>query len=349
VVYLLNAAARTDNPLEGMPPAFVARLADFVKRGGGLVIGCGDAVKPEAYNRVLGEGGAGLLPFPITGVRQTTEAAPFTAAPESVASPSVLTPPDDAASGALREQLRSGVRLTKMVDLQETGPGASGGRVLLRTTDGKPLIASRVVGDGEVVFFATALDESWGRLMASDLAPPMNMYILAHLTARKVPGGTRKVGDVLTWHPPEEGAFELVKPRPRSDKSTSAARPRVKLGEPKREGDRLTVSTSDTLAAGEYAIVPVGAPDPISLAGEGGIAFALNPDPRETENLDLLSDGEAEKVLGFRPTVLQAGAGTEAAARDRRTKGELTEYVLLLLLLLLVGEAAWAWFCGRAW
>jgi hypothetical protein len=349
VVYLLNAPARTDNPLEGMPPAFVAKLADFVKRGGGLVIGCGDAVKPEAYDRVLGARGAGLLPFPITGVRNTTEAAPFAAAPESVASPSVLTPPDDKERKEFHGWF-SGVRLTKMVDLRETGAEAVGGRVLMRTTDGKPLVASRVVGDGEVVFFATSLDESWGRLMSEgQMAVPMNMYILAHLTARKVPGGTRKAGDVLAWHPPEEGAFELIKPRPRSDRSTTTARPRAKLGEPKREGDRLTVSTADTLAAGEYAIAPVGAPDPAGLASENGIAFAVNPDLRETEDLDVLADGDAEKVLGFRPTVLQAGAGTEAAARDRRTKGELTEYLLLFLLLLLVGEAGWAWFCGRAW
>lgn len=349
VVYLLNAAARTDNPLEGMPPAFVAKLADFVKRGGGLVIGCGDEVKPDAYDRVLGAKGAGLLPFPITGVRQTTEAAPFAAAPESIAAPSVLTPPDDKERNEFNSWFAR-VRLTKVVDLQETGPGAAGGRVLMRTTDGKPLIASRVVGDGEVVFFATSLDESWGRLMSEgSLAGPMNMYILSHLTARKVPGGTRKVGDVLTWHPAEEGAYELVKPRPRGDRGAGAARPRVKLGEPKREGDRLTVGTADTLAAGEYAIVPVGAPDPTSLVSESGITFAVNPDLRETENLDLLADADAEKVLGFRPTILQAGAGTEAAARDRRTRGELTEYLLLFLLLLLVGEAAWAWLCGRAW
>ena len=60
VVYLLNAAARTDNPLEGMAPNFIAKLAEFVRKGGGVVIGCGDAVDPAAYNRVLGPGGAAV-------------------------------------------------------------------------------------------------------------------------------------------------------------------------------------------------------------------------------------------------------------------------------------------------
>lgn len=350
IVYLLNAAARTDNPLEGMPPAFVTKLAEFVQKGGGLVIGCGDSVNPIAYNRVFGTDGVGLLPFPLTGVRNTTEAAPFTAAPESIAAPSVLTPPEDKERNEFHGWFRN-VTLTKMIGLDEKAPGARGGRVLMRTTDGKPLVASRVVGEGEVVFFATSLDETWGRLMSEgSLAGPMNMYMIAHLTARTVPGGTRKAGDVLTWTPPkQESGFELIKPRPRSDKFTEKTRPRVKLGEAKTETDHLLVSSADTLVAGEYAIVPIGAPDPTGLISENGIAFAVNPDLHESEDLDTISDGDLEKLLGFHPTIIQAGAGTETAIRERRTRGEWTEWVLLFLLLLLVGEATWAWFCGRAW
>ena len=97
------------------------------------------------------------------------------------------------------------------------------------------------------------------------------------------------------------------------------------------------------------AIVPVGAPDPVGLLSENGVAFVVNPDPRETENLDAATDGEVEKVLGFRPVVIVAGAGTESAVRERRVGTEWTEWVLLLLLVLLVGEAVWAWMCGKAW
>ena len=75
----------------------------------------------------------------------------------------------------------------------------------------------------------------------------------------------------------------------------------------------------------------------------------VNPDLRETENLDAATDSEVEKILGFRPAVIQAGAGTESAVRERRIRGEWTEWVLLFLLLLLVGEATWAWMCGRSW
>ncbi len=344
IVYLLNAAARVDDPLSGMSPAFVTKLAEFVKNGGGLVIGCGDAVKADDYNRVLGAKGVGLLPLPLrlppSDVWNTTDATPFVPAPESIDDNSVfgqIKPYTDWLASA---------KLSRMVQLDEANPAAGGSRILMKTTDGKPLVASRVVGDGEVIFFATSLDETWGRMMSvGQLAVPMTTYLVAHLTGRKTPGGTRMAGDVLTWVPPMTApGFELVKPRPRSAKSGEKVRPRVKLGEAKAEaGQKLAVTATDTFVAGEYAIVPVGAPE------ADGITFAVNPDLRETENLDAITDGELAKLLGFTPTVIQAGAGTETAVRERRTRGEWTEWVLLLLLFLLVGEATWAWFCGRAW
>lgn len=340
LVYLLNAAARTDNPLEGLSPAFVTRLAEFVRAGGGLVIGCGDAVDPAAYNRALG--GAGLLPLPLGAVLNTTEAAPFTPAAGGIDAASFLAPLKPFGDWVARAQV------ARMVALDEAAPAAAGARVLLRTTDNKPLVASRVVGDGEVVFFATALDETWGRMMSDgQFAVPLTTHTVAHLTARKVPGGTRRAGDVLVHHPERPfSGFELVRPRPL--KSGEKQRPRVPLGEAKLAGGRLAVSSGETLVAGEYAIVPTGTIDPAGMAVDSGAAFALNPDPRETENLDAATDADAEKAVGFRPALIAAGAGTEAAVRERRTRGEWTEWALLLLLALLVGEAAWAWYCGRA-
>ncbi|MDY3554620.1 BatA domain-containing protein [Gemmata sp. JC717] len=344
IVYLLNAPVRTDDPFVGMPPAFVSQLAEFVKGGGGLVIGAGPLVNPGDYNRVLGRAGAGLLPVPLgPDLPAATAEAPFRPAAESI---------DD------RDDVFGKVKpyadwidratFTRMLHLDDTAPDAAGGRVRVRTTDNRPLVASRVVGDGEVLFFAAPLDESWGsRLMADgQFAVPLTTYIVSHLTGRKVPGGARTAGDTLTWAPPVVApGYELIKPRPRTGKGDDGRnRQRVKLGGAKAgAGARPVVSTADSLVAGEYAIVPVGGTE------ADGATFAVNPDLRETDNLEPVSDSELEKMLGYRPTVIQAGAGTETAIRERRTHGEWTEWVLLALLLLLMGEATWAWFCGRAW
>ncbi|MCI0703087.1 MAG: BatA domain-containing protein [Planctomycetia bacterium] len=337
VCYLLNAAARTDDPLFGLPPVFITRLRDFVNSGGGLIIGCGDAVDRDAYNRELG--GAGLLPMPLGNVRVAPTASPFTPTADSIAETSIL-----ARLRSYTDWLER-AELTRMFDLEETSPAAAGSQVLMRTTDNKPLVVSRVIGDGEVIFFATSLDERWGRMMSDgDLALPMTTYMVAHLLSRKVPGGVRMAGTPLTWYPSVQApGFELLKPVKPTDKSGEKSRPRINLGEAKADANqRLAVTTTDTLVAGEYTIVPRGAP-------EAGVTYVLNPDLRESANLDSANDTEVEKMLNFRPAIIPAGASTEAAVREARIRGEWTEWVLLVLLLLLVGEATWAWFCGRAW
>ena len=63
----------------------------------------------------------------------------------------------------------------------------------------------------------------------------------------------------------------------------------------------------------------------------------------------IASDDAVENWLGYRPPIIAAGAGTESAVSQLRTRSEWTEWVLLFLLVLLVGEALWAWMCGRAW
>jgi hypothetical protein len=337
--YLLNAPLSTDEHPTGLTQAFLAQLTEFVRTGGGLVIGCGDLVRADEYNRILGSAGVGLLPFDLGTVETTGDAYPFVPAPESVEHPSFLSKfRESPFNAALRE-----VGITKMFRLNESGPGATGGRALARVTDQKVLLASRVVGEGEVVFVSTSLDTRWGNFPAkSDAFVPFTQFTLAHLTGRKVPGGNRTAGDPLTWTPPDPSkVFEVVQP-PRPGESSPR---RVKLEEAKARtpGERPYVTAADTARTGVYRIVAEGEPD------RTGPVFAVNPDLRESANLDVASDSDLEKMLGFKPKVIQAGAGTEAAVQEYRIKREWTEIVLVALLLFLVVESAWAWICGKAW
>lgn len=334
VVYLLNA------PASEFPADFANRLKEFVSNGGGLVIGSGDNVQAAEYNRVFGADGAKLLPFNLTSVQNTTETAPFAAAPETVEQQSFL-------KRFLEEpQMRSAlerVTMTRMFGLEESGPAAAGGSVLIRSTDSKPFVSSRVVGQGEVVFITTSLDERWttfpGR--SSDAFVSFIQLVMTHLTGRKTPGGTKTAGDPLVWYPPEaEGGFELVKPPRAGEKETR----RVRLERPEvKPGEKLAITATDTADPGIYRIVPEGKAD------SAGPLFAVNADLRESANLDVANNAEMVKLLDFEPTVIQAGAGTESAVNQTRTRREWTEYVLLLLLVILVTESIWAWVCGRAW
>jgi hypothetical protein len=157
-----------------------------------------------------------------------------------------------------------------------------------------------------------------------------------------VPGGTATAGNPLVWVSPEGNRveYELVKPRRPEEKQRERVKLQMPEGPPRA---KATVTATDTPRAGVYNIVPVGRPD------DGGPLFAVNPDLRETADTTTASDDAVENWLGYRPPIIAAGAGTEAAVSQLRTRSEWTEYVLLALLLLLVGESVWAWMCGRAW
>lgn len=353
---------------------FVADLAEFVRNGGGLIVACGDRAEWSAnadyakengrdvrrlfpaYNRVLGSGGAKLLPFDLdtdaeNKADSTTPQTPFVAAPESAARPSFLELfRDPPYAQALNE-----VTATKMFRLKETGSYAVGGQVLLRMTDGRPLVAARMVGEGQVVLVTTTLDlragdnprtgESgvpWGTFAARPKAMiPFLHLTAAHLTARKVPEGAHTAGQPLEWAPRGKVAeFDLIKPARPSDSGPR----RVSLGAPKSSEGRIpTLRTTDTWDSGLYYIVPAGERE------TAGPVFAVNPDLHEAENLDAATDDDLKSWLGHDPTVFQSGAGIQDAVVEQRTRREWTEWLLLALLLLLVVESVWAWICGRSW
>jgi hypothetical protein len=335
IVYLLNVPIRDADPLKGMSLDFVNSLSEFVRAGGGLVIAAGDQVNIPMYNKHLGKAGKDLLPFDIIEPLKTTEESPFTPAPESVEEKSFVEPFRKAPfSDALRQ-----VTITQLLGLNKDSPT---GRVLMRTTEGRPLLVSAVVGGGEVLMLTTSLDESWGKFPSDGrVFLPFTRFEVLELTNRRVPGGTSVAGRPLNWLTSDQSpAFELIKPSRPDEKIRS----RVKLEVPEvPPGQPRTVTATDTLRAGLYNIVPYGRPD------DAGPLFAVNPDPAETDNLTLASDADVEGWLGYKPAIIQAGAGTSSAVDEVRTRSEWTVRVLVVLLLLLMAEAVWAWVCGRAW
>lgn len=355
-------------PTGGVGQDFIDRLAEYVKGGGGLLIGVGPNAEladvtdrldqpgkkliPH-YNRVLGSGGANLLPFDLTtdvsGIgAAATDADPFH--PGAVEPGSYLAPFVE--SGGRFEVLKDlipRVRVRRMVRM-ETPPTGSpdwAGRAVVVKANERPFIASRTVGDGQVILLATTLDERWTDFpgVRSDTFAPFLQLTLRHLTSRKVVGGNQTAGEPITWYPKEAGGnFDLLQPI--RDGETSPRRVRLGAGQAPNPGDRLSVTATgkDTSDSGVYRITRENvAPTPDDPT------FAANPDLRESANLDMATPADLNHWLGFEPTIIQAGAGTEAAVAQTRAQREYTEWLLLGLLVLLLCESAWAWFCGRAW
>jgi hypothetical protein len=330
ICVLVNVPALPDDKpgIPALAPEFVAGLKRFVADGGGLLVGCGDFVVPESYNRVLGRGGANLLPLDLTAKIETTPEKPFKPAPDTAASPSFLS--------RLRQEpfstATADVDVLATVGGDDTGPG----RAVLRLDNGRPMISAATVGSGEVVFVHTSLDATWtnwpGRTGGASFVATIR-FALSHLTGKAGRGGNLTAGEPIVWHPPDATAeLELVAPD--GD--------RVRLGRAVGGGDggRPVVTIPDTRLAGEYRIVYPGQKD------DETPRFAVNPDLRESDNLELLSDEAVEEKLGARP-VLTTGGEADAIGRVR-AKREWTIWVLLGLFALACVEAGWAWFCGRA-
>ncbi len=325
VCFLLDTpASNADVPgIPGLSADFVGRLKEFVNAGGGLVIGCGDFVLPARYNQVLGSGGANLLPFDLKDSTSAPLDKPFKIAPDTTDTPSYL-------ESFKTEPFRSAMAVADLGKVMGVDAVGTTGRVLMRLADNKPFLCSRIVGEGEVVFVSTSMDEKWGNWPAKDSFLSFIDMSISHFIGKPARGANVTAGEPIVWNPPDATkTFDLLRPDGK----------RVKLG--KAAGVPPAVTASDTPLAGVYRI----------LADNQDVKtaplFCVSPNLSETDDLTALTNPEVEQILGFKPVFLEAG--TPEGIATERAKREWTVWVLLALFALAVGESVWAWFCGKAW
>lgn len=188
VILLLNVPA---------PSADVAqKLADFVKKGGGLFIAMGDQVEAEPYNARLAE----VLPRRLRDIktaaqRDEPDAEQKAARLTSIKDTHPLFTPF---TGSAREGLMASRFYRYM--LLEAGNEAAGSEVLATYQDGAPAIATARKGLGRVLLFTSTADRDW-----SDFAIRTSFLPLLHRTCAWLSGALEereelraKVGDTLT-------------------------------------------------------------------------------------------------------------------------------------------------------
>jgi hypothetical protein len=212
--------------------------------------------------------------------------------------------------------------------------GEAGDPVLLRFTDGQPLVAVRQVGAGQVMLMTTTVDPSWTDwpLWLGTFVPFVDMAT-NRLLLSTVQEHNGTAGEPIRWFVPEsEAARSYVLTRPDGQKR--------RLGLPEAVQGRPRLTASDTPLAGVYRIAATEEAE--------RVPFALRADPRETEDLTGLSDQEIDDRLGFKPAHVAAerlGSDPGVAERLRR---EWTGSLLLLVLCAAVMEMGLAWWCGQA-
>jgi hypothetical protein len=325
---------------------FIRRLESFVREGKSLLIFAGPHVEVEAYNDILLRA-HGLLPLELRSAVQSTDKEKLHADPASIPRDSFLAP--------LREEpltsLLSDTEVLAHLDAGEAKVHAGKTQVLLRSSTGKPLVASVRVGLGEVILCTTTANLAWNDWpIWGHFYLPMWRSMLNHLIQGTAQDQNRQAGEPLAWEVPagtEYTPFVLTTP----------AGETFRLGQPRFDEGRAKLLIKDTPTAGLYRITPEdeqgqAAPvtnlDPDEPAGERSVVFAVKPDPREGEDLRYFSPAEIDEQLGIEGIHLRAGAEnlTDLVAQNRR---EEWTWLLAVVLILALAETALAWLCGRAW
>jgi hypothetical protein len=317
-------------PLGGpgsLPADFVQSLGEFVKDGHGLFITSGPNIDKAVYNRLLGTSASNLLPMELTDPFDVPKDKPIFPDPNSIDDKSFLARFKLSANDPFL-QLRDAFVL-KGIGLAE----GSTGRVLMRFNDGQPALVSKPVGDGEVLMLTTSVDKDWGFFSTNLTFQPFIQGALTHLIERSSAGFNRVAGEPIRWTPKAlNKSFQVIRP----DGT------KTRLGKPQGgANEQLALTITDTSRAGIYTIAEEGT--------DRGTQFAVTPDLRESETMDPLPDAQIDELLGFKPEHLATGGEAISKADSIRNRNEWTVTALLIVLLLAIGEMAWAWFCGKAW
>ncbi len=329
-----------------LSPTFLEHLETFVRDGHGLVIFAGPHVDPKGYNEVLFERYS-LLPLKVTKVYTVPREQREFLDPETALASSYLS---KFREGALKIIAR--VEITSALDLEP--PTAEqvdkeGAAVLLRYTNGKPAVASKQHGNGEVLFVTTSTNKpwsEWGKFGHGFL--PFVTETLKHLLESPMALHNRHAGETLAWYPPviDQGSdHQLLTPKNEA----------IRLAPPQTAGQRAVVSTPPIDHAGVYRIMPIRPASDAETKPEvdkkiepvGGL-YAVTPDLRESADLSTFADKEIDEQLGFPAVHLTAGEEMTAESVVR-SSGEWWWYILLVVIGIAGFETVLAWICSRAW
>jgi hypothetical protein len=229
---------------------FAARLADFVRAGGGLVVGLGENATAERYNGALGP----LLPASLRSLRSLNQEGG-----EELALPDTSLPLFQPFVRGGRAAFAS-VKVRRLFTLEGLDPAQS--TVLLSTRSGLPVLVERSVGRGKVLLYTSTFDLGWTSFPLQAAYMPWVQRMVGYLGGGAMGGGLKleaRVGEVVSVELPDAALDVLV---------TGPAGP---LPAQVRSG----TLTFTPRAAGGYLVETPGAP-PLAWV-------AVNTDPTESD------------------------------------------------------------------
>lgn len=158
--------------LPTIPEQFVPKLAQFIEQGGGALLSLGDQVQTDNYNRQLWGSGVGVLPGTL-GERQRVQL-----------NQDVSVDGIDTEHPALRpfqnKLLADSLRSAKVRSYFKVAPEQ--GRVLLRLSNGDPLLIEHQVGKGRILLLTSTADSAWNNIPLKTAYLPLMQSLIKYMS-----------------------------------------------------------------------------------------------------------------------------------------------------------------------
>jgi len=147
-----------------LPDGFLAKLPNYLRQGGGLLIFAGDKLQADNYNQKLAE----ILPASLRDKKIGSEANSEKVDKIDVAHPALQFFSD----AILQESLRSA---------RVWGYLRSGGKPLISLANGDPLLLEHRVGSGKIMLLTSSADRDWNDLPVKTVYLPLIQSLSQYL------------------------------------------------------------------------------------------------------------------------------------------------------------------------
>jgi hypothetical protein len=290
-----------DAPLRG---AAARTIADYVRRGGGLLVALGETSAPEAWDPAL----ATLLPARLGSVVDRSDGGGA-----HLASYERTHPALSAFAGP-----HSGDLATPRVLRRRAVTPAADAQVLARFEDGAPALVERSADRGRVLLWTSTLDSYWTDLPLDPVYVPLVRQLATH-TARVLPTA------------PAYLVGQTIDPATVSDESAPEWVVETPSGRRQHIGVDGIAGIATLSDPGVYRVRPNGSRD------DAGVLLAANVDPAEADPTRI-PPAEIAAAVGDGSNAPNAAAAPAESRAEREARQGLWRYVLSALLALLVAE-----------
>jgi len=296
----------------------VARLQNYLRQGGGLMVFAGDRLELENYNLKLARSAPAILPGELRDKRSSSEASG-----EKIAYIDLTHPALQSVKDALLQESLKSTRVWGYARLS-----AAAKSPLMTLANGDPLLVEQKVGPGRVLLSTTAADRDWSDLPLKTAYLRLNQALTNYLAGGKrgmLDAGITTASPKTIELPPSlvGKSLKLTKPNKRQvDVPIMAAK------------DRALASITENDSAGLYRIaLPLGSDKGIDIPQ----LYAVNP-PFLESRLDEIRERELQTKL--KPIPVEVIALESLQQGGKRMDLALPLVGLLMITLFLEGWVA---------